>query len=46
MVSINWYFMGIKEFLGDLWYFCIWYDNIGKGVYKSWYLNCVIVDDF
>lgn len=45
MASINRYFMGTKEPLGDLRYLRIWHDNTGKGVYKSWYLNRVIVDD-
>lgn len=45
MASINRYFMGTKEPLGDLRYLRIWHDNAGKGAYKSWYLNRVIVDD-
>lgn len=45
MASINRYFMGTKEPLGDLRYLRIWHDNTGKGAYKSWYLNRVIVDD-
>lgn len=45
MASINRYFMGTKEPLGDLRYLRIWHDNTGKGAYKNWYLNRVIVDD-
>ncbi|XP_062608038.1 polycystin-1-like protein 2 [Saccostrea cucullata] len=43
--SVNMYFFGTNEPLGDLRYIRIWHDNSGPRGFKSWFLSKITVDD-
>uniref|UniRef100_A0A8W8NH22 PLAT domain-containing protein n=1 Tax=Magallana gigas TaxID=29159 RepID=A0A8W8NH22_MAGGI len=43
--SVNKFFFGTTEPLGDLLYLRIWHDNSGPPGYQSWFLGKVIIDD-
>lgn len=43
--SVNKFFFGTTEPLGDLLYIRIWHDNSGPSGYQSWFLGKVIIDD-
>ncbi|XP_062621693.1 uncharacterized protein LOC134283266 [Saccostrea cucullata] len=43
--SVNMYFFGTNEPLGDLRYIRIWHDNSGPPGFKSWFLSKIIIEN-